>query len=60
MAIGHVSLMAVPHGNVLTGYQLKIGTKMDDSCRTCLMPLLKGKNLEMEESEDKLVVFSPH
>lgn len=59
MAISYVNLTPVSLNNGLMRYQLKIGTRLDYACRKALMPLLKKKNLELEENEDHIAVFRP-
>ena len=53
------SVFLIPPSNDsgITGYQLKIGTKLDYTCRMGLMPLLKKNELEMEENEDHILIF---
>ena len=55
--IRSVSLMAPFQENGVTGYQLKIGTKLDNTCRSSLMPLLNDKKLAMQENKDSIIIF---
>jgi hypothetical protein len=42
------------------GYQLQIGATLDSASRKSLMPLLEKNHLEMEESEDFIVIYKTH
>lgn len=57
LVVSSVSLIAPTRTNASTGYQLRIGTTLDDSCRNSLMPLLKEKALEIEEKEGGVFIF---
>ena len=55
--ISSVSLMAPSQKQGVTGYQLKIVTKLDEACRSSLMPLLREKKLEMQENKDCIIIL---
>ncbi len=55
--ISSVDLISPSHNDGVTGYQLKIGTTLDDTCREGLMPLLKEKGLELEEANGFILIF---
>ena len=55
--VSSVSLNPPPRNNGLVGYQLKIGTRLDDACRECLSLMLKAKHLDMAVSKDFIVVY---
>lgn len=56
-AISYVNLTPITLNNGLMRYQLKIGTRLNFACRKALMPLLKEKNLQLEENEDHIAIF---
>jgi len=55
--VNSVSLISPTQGSGLTGYQLKIGTTLNDAGRNSLMPLLKEHEVEMEETKDFIVFY---
>ena len=55
--ISSVSLNPPAKDNGLIGYQLKVGTVLNGSCRSGLMPLLKQRNLEIEERDGFITIF---
>jgi hypothetical protein len=58
----YVSLIApnsVDHENCSTGYQLKIGTTLNDASRKGLNLMLRKKRLDMVISKDFVVIYKP-
>ena len=57
--INSVSLIPPSKDNGLMGYQLRIGTRLDNDCRESLMPLLRRNHLEIEESSEFIRIYRP-
>jgi hypothetical protein len=52
-----ITSVSINSQNSGASYQLQIGTRLDHTCRKCLMPLLEKKSLEIEEEKEFIRIY---